>query len=286
MKRTLYLTFLVIILSCSLIEACSKSEKNDKGWKVYALEYGHSKRFKQSVLIRGGDRKKRVPLSWMSWLILGKDRNILVDTGFLSRETADKWSFDRFLPVPKILGELKLEKEDITDVVITHLHWDHAGNMTPYETADFWVQEEELEWAKTKLKGDRITSAAGIRQKDLDILARIDARGRLKKINGDREIAPGIFLRLGGKHTYATQWVEIKTGTDVGTIVLASDNAYLYENIEKKVPIGGCRDHLANKAAIIEMLEAASKTRLVVPGHDPLVSQRFGRVGPHCFEIK
>jgi glyoxylase-like metal-dependent hydrolase (beta-lactamase superfamily II) len=77
----------------------------------------------------------------------------------------------------------------------------------------------------------------------------------------------------GGKHTFASQYVAVPTRS--GTVVLASDNAYLYENLERHVAISQTLDAVSNVAAQARMLELAGTVRRIVPGHDPQVFTRF-----------
>jgi hypothetical protein len=98
--------------------------------------------------------------------------------------------------------------------------------------------------------------------------------GRVRLANGDaQEILPGIRVFTGGKHTFASQFVS--ANTRAGTVVIASDNAYLYENIDRRVAIAQTLDAASNVAAQGRMLELAGASRRIVPGHDPLVFARF-----------
>jgi glyoxylase-like metal-dependent hydrolase (beta-lactamase superfamily II) len=109
-------------------------------------------------------------------------------------------------------------------------------------------------------------------------------RGRVRLIEGDdQEIAPGIRVYTGGKHTYASQYVTVATRS--GAVVLASDNAYLYLNIEKRIPIAQTLDRDANLAAQRRMLRLAGEPRLIVPGHDPAVFARFPAVASNVVRI-
>ncbi len=103
-------------------------------------------------------------------------------------------------------------------------------------------------------------------------------------MNGDaQEILPGIVCYTGGKHTFASQFVGVKAKS--GTVVLASDNAYLYENLEKHVPIAATLDAVSNLRAQDRMKELAGDTRRIVPGHDPAVMKRFTEVAPGVVRI-
>jgi hypothetical protein len=94
-------------------------------------------------------------------------------------------------------------------------------------------------------------------------------------IDGDaREFLPGITAYTGGKHTYASQFIGVRTSA--GTVVIASDNMYLYENLNKRLPIAQTLDSASNLRAQDRMRTIASHPRLIVPGHDPAVFARFG----------
>jgi len=100
----------------------------------------------------------------------------------------------------------------------------------------------------------------------------------VRLIPGDSQtVLPGIRAYTGGKHTFASEFVGVHTAS--GTTVLASDNCYLYENLERHRPIAQTLDSVSNLAAQARMLRLASTPRLVVPGHDPLVFTRFPAPG-------
>ena len=120
---------------------------------------------------------------------------------------------------------------------------------------------------------------------DADMLAKLHQSGRVELVEGDgREILPGVTAYTGGKHTYASQYVSVHTAK--GTVVLASDNVYLYENLDHHVPIAQTLDAKSNLAAQDRMKKIASARRLIVPGHDPAALERFPSVGPDVVKIE
>ena len=100
----------------------------------------------------------------------------------------------------------------------------------------------------------------------------------------DREIIPGIRVFTGGKHTFASQFATVQS--EGGTIVLASDNAYLYENLSRHVPIAQTLDSASNLRAQSRMATLASDQRFVIPGHDPEVFVRFPAPGNGIARIR
>ncbi len=87
----------------------------------------------------------------------------------------------------------------------------------------------------------------------------------------------GVVAYTGGKHTYACQYFGVATA--VGTVVVAPDSLYLYENLEKHLPLAATLDPDADLRAQTRMLTITSSPRLIIPGHDPAVFERFPKPG-------
>jgi glyoxylase-like metal-dependent hydrolase (beta-lactamase superfamily II) len=170
-----------------------------------------------------------------------------------------------------------LRADEITDVVITHTHWDHADGMDLFPNARIWIQKDELgyyageAWQSNDKHED---THGGIDPDDVLTLVKLNTQGRVGLVNGDaQQIIPGITCYTGGKHTYQSQYVGVQTAA--GTVVLASDNMYLYENLEKHVPISATLDAASNLRAQDRMKQIAARPSLIIPGHDPAVFARF-----------
>jgi len=117
------------------------------------------------------------------------------------------------------------------------------------------------------------------------MLAGLMRAGRVELVAGDSvEIIPGIRVFTGGKHTFASQFATVATAS--GPVVLASDNAYLYENLEQRRPIAQTLDSASNLAAQARMLRLAGSVDRVVPGHDPAVFVRFPTPGDGVARIR
>lgn len=250
-------------------------------YRVFAMEYGRSKRFRRSTLIRSADREARQDLSWQAWLVAGKGRFVLVDTGFREKSVGKGYRFQRFEPITEPLRRVGVKAQQIDDVIITHVHWDHAGNTSPFTNANFWIQEESLRWSQKLVS--KSPRKAGVRREDIEALGALEREKRLTLVNGDREIIDGISVFAGGRHTPGVQWVSVRTGVE--TIVLATDIAYVYENIETETPPGGTYDPARDLEQIRRMLKTASRPELIIPGHDPLVLTRNPRRGKNIVEI-
>jgi glyoxylase-like metal-dependent hydrolase (beta-lactamase superfamily II) len=109
-------------------------------------------------------------------------------------------------------------------------------------------------------------------------------QSRVGLVNGDlQEIIPGITCYIGGKHTYQSQYVGVSAKD--GVVVLASDNMYLYENLDKHLPIAQTLDADSNLRAQDRMKQIAASTRLIVPGHDPAMFERFPKTSSRTVRI-
>ena len=104
-----------------------------------------------------------------------------------------------------------------------------------FPKAQIWIQGDELQYYAAEAWQSK-DAHSGIDPDDVLTLVKLNTEGPVSVVDGDaREILPGVTCYTGGRHTYASQYVGVNTKT--GTVVLASDNMYLYENLEKRVPI-------------------------------------------------
>ena len=249
------------------------------GYTIEAIRFATIPQFRVSSLVVGADPSERIDLAAIVWLIRGGGRNILFDTGY-HRATP---GFDRFKTTDYIRPDeaVKLagvEPARITDVVISHVHWDHMGGLDLFPEATVWIQRAEYEYYMGQSWQPGQTRGADI--EDLVALLKRNAAGKVRLVDGDdREILPGVRVYTGARHTFASQYIRI-AGTP--TFVLASDNCYLYRNLEAKSAIAQTfaeSDRPANVAAFERMIALAGARERVVPGHDPRQFDRFPTSG-------
>ena len=267
--------FRVSLLALMALGVAAAPAKAPPTYEVYAVRYATLPRFRVSSLITGADTSRRLDIAMMVWVIKGGGRAILVDAGFHRDDLVNRWHPTDFSPPSEAIGKLGIKPEDVTDVIVSHVHWDHLDGVDLFPRAKVWIQREEFE--------HHLDSAGAVRDRAIDaadakILASIAREGRVMLVDGDgKEIIPGITVYTGGKHTFASQFATATTSA--GTVVLASDNAYLYENFAKHVPIAQTLDSASNLRTQTRMLSLASDPRLIVPGHDPEVFVRFPTPG-------
>ena len=241
-------------------------------WRIEAIRYATVHDFPVAALVTGADTTRKTDIAMMFWHLQGPPgRHVLVDAGFYRQKFLDDWKPADFVRPSDALAAAGTPADSVTDLVISHIHWDHLDGADLFPHARVWIQRAEYEYY-VGANGEPLHSA--IDTVDAAMLARLKGAGRVRLIPGDAvEILPGIKVYTGGKHTFASQYVGVRTAA--GTVVLASDNLYLFENLEKHRPIAQTLDSTLNLAAQERMKKIASDVRLIVPGHDPAVFVRF-----------
>jgi glyoxylase-like metal-dependent hydrolase (beta-lactamase superfamily II) len=249
-------------------------------YEVYAVRFATETSYPTRYLVVGADSARRSQLAFTVWLIRGGGRTVLMDAGFYRPKFVDRWKPVGFMKPSDALAALAVKPEQVTDIIISHIHWDHLDGADLFPNARVWLQRDEYEHY-TNDSGAVLDRA--IDADDAKMLAALKRAGRVRLIPGDStEIMPGITVFTGGKHTYASEYATVHAilaGGRTGTVVLASDNAYLYENLEKHRPITQSLDTLSNLRAQERMARLASEPRLIVPGHDADVFVRFPKPG-------
>jgi len=272
---------LALVLMSSLSLAQNQSPRQ---YEVYALSYGVYPDFPVSALLTGADNTRKIDLQMMIWLIKSPGKNILVDTGCYHENVVKGKGIKDLIKASDAIAKLGLSAADITDVIITHMHWDHADGMDLFPHAKIWIQKEEYGYY-TGAAWQAGGKAGGIEPDDVLTIVKLNTAHKVNLVDGDdREIIDGIKVYTGGRHTFASQYVSVRTAS--GTVVIASDNMYLYENLEKHAPIAQTFDAESNLKAQDRMKQMASRPDLIVPGHDPMVFVKFPKPGNGVAKIE
>jgi len=276
MRSLVLVTFSVVVLLT--LPVSSRPQSYQTNYEIYVLSYGVYPNFSISNLVAGADQNRKIDLQMMIWLIKGPGgTNILVDTGCYHDKFVKGLGIKGFIKPSETLAKLGLSAGDITDVIITHMHWDHADGIDLFPNAKIWIQKDEYGYY-TGAAWQPGGKSGGIDPDDVLALVKLNIAHKVNLVDGDdREIIDGIRVYTGGRHTFASQYVGVRTAG--GTVVIASDNMYLYENLEKHVPIAQTFDAESNLKAQDRMKQIASRPDLIVPGHDPAVFIKFPKPG-------
>jgi glyoxylase-like metal-dependent hydrolase (beta-lactamase superfamily II) len=276
--------WLLAVVALPLVASCALAPRAAaRDTEVYAIRYGSLRDFPVSALIAGADTSRRIDVALTIWLIRRPDgRTVLVDAGFYRDKFMQRWKPADYQRPSDAIRALGVAPEDVTDVIVSHVHWDHMDGADLFPRARIWIQRDEY--------AHHVDDAGAVRDRAVDsldaaMLSTMMRAGRVNLVDGDGvEIMPGITVYTGGRHTWASQYVRVATANSA--VVLASDNAYLYENLERHLPIAQTLDRTANLAAQDRMWTLASSPRLVVPGHDPEVFRRFPAPGNGVARIR
>src|SRR5215475_2927327 len=249
-------------------------------FSIQAIRYGNSPGVPVNALVMGPPKDEKVDIAFVIWLIRGGGHNILFDSGFHREQWFKFFTVTDFLRPDEVVKLAGVQPEEVTDIVISHAHWDHMGGIDLFPKATVWIQKEEFRYytgEAWQAGGDH----GGIDPEDVKELVRLNTEGRLRLVDGDnQEILPGIRAFTGARHTYASEYLRVETA-DGKPFVLASDNCYLYRNLVEHAASATFSeaDRPANIAAQKRMIELAGSADRVVPGHDPEQFRRYPTQG-------
>ncbi len=241
-------------------------------YEILAIKYGEfSKRKRYESFISADDHDGPHPITYFVWLIRNAKRSILVDSGFDAAEGAKRGRQVERLPAAalELIGS---SANRIEDLIVTHLHYDHAGTLSAFPAARLHLQAAEMAYATGTAMCHAHLRYPSTAEHVCEMVRRIYS-GRVEFHDGDGEIAPGVSVHKIGGHSRGLQCVRVMTAS--GPVVLASDASHFYENFEagKVFPIVvDVEDTLKGYARLKQL---AASERRVIPGHDPLVLQRY-----------
>ncbi|WP_313297724.1 N-acyl homoserine lactonase family protein [Diaphorobacter sp.] len=243
---------------------------------VFAIKYASVNRPRQSNFLEpvDGDPDAPMPLDFFVWLVRGGGRSLLVDTGFSQVSAIARQRGFLKEPWDSLLA-LGIAPAEIADVAITHLHYDHAGNVHQFPHARIWLQEREIAYATGKCMCDPKQNHF-FALDDIGVVLKRLYAGEVRLIDGRHELAPGLELHRVGGHTDGLQIVRVMTSK--GWIVLASDAAHYYENLQRRNPFPAIysKQDMMDGYALIQSLADGDDN--IVPGHDPLVCEKYPRL--------
>jgi glyoxylase-like metal-dependent hydrolase (beta-lactamase superfamily II) len=266
-------SFLIVAILSALLGASATPE-----YSIQAIRYASSPDVPVSELVVGGPKDQKIEIAMVVWLIRGGSRTILFDSGFHRDTFVKDFPMKDYLRPDKAVEAAGVKPQEVTDIVISHAHWDHMGGIDLFPRAHVWIQKEEYRYYTMDAwqpGGDH----GGIDPEDVKELVQLNTEGRIHLVDGDNvEIFAGIRAYTGARHTYASQYLRVEGNP---TFVLASDNCYFYLNLSSHLASAtfSDADHPANIAAQARMIELAGSADRVVPGHDALQFQKFPTEG-------
>ncbi len=257
-------------------------------YSIWAFRYARSnmpRDFFGGTLVESNTGTVRNPMVY-SAILGGADggaaKPIVIDTGMKGDFSPSGKGYENVEDPATVLAKVGLAPDEIETVILTHLHFDHAGNLDRFPNATFHVQRAEYDgWKRVFEMPDGLGSdnarwpLSSINPADFEILDALIADGRVAFLDGDAVIAPGVTCRLArDTHTFGSQWVEIETSD--GPYVVAGDCVYWYANIERMWPPAYVQGNTWNLIETYRRLRALLGDDIgrIVPGHDPELFER------------
>jgi glyoxylase-like metal-dependent hydrolase (beta-lactamase superfamily II) len=241
-------------------------------FELFAIRYAvHSGRSAGENFIGGDSHDQGSNLDYFVWLARRGAEVVLVDTGF-GPEAATQRRRTLLRRPSEGLALLGIDAADISTIVLTHLHYDHAGGLAEYPNAVFHVQEREASYAT----GPCMCHARLRDPYDVEDTVRFVRNVYAERVVFHRdtsELLPGMTLHRIGGHTAGLQAVRVWTRR--GWVMLASDASHLYENMRHGLPfpiVHNVGDMLEGYRTLRRLADSEDH---IVPGHDPLVMQLY-----------
>lgn len=243
----------------------------DTPWEVYAIRYARHERTASANFLNGDPHDGPMPIDYFVWAIKGPDRCFVVDMGF-DAATAKARGRELLRCPGEGLRMIGVDPAGVEDLIVTHLHYDHAGNFDLFPNAAFHLQDREMAFATGRHMCHGFLNHPFDVEHVVQTVHRV-YQGRVRFHDGDRQIAPGLSLHRVGGHSDGLQCVRVLTRR--GWVVLASDAAHFYANMEQNRPFS-VAFHIGDMLDAFRRLDSlATSPAHVVPGHDPLVLARY-----------
>ena len=240
-------------------------------FEVYAVRYA-TREARSGEHFHGHDpHDAPMPMDYFVWAAVSPEHTVVVDAGFTA-EVAARRGREHLRCPTEGLRELGIDCTRVPYVILTHLHYDHVGNLEKFPGATFVLQEEEMAFWTGRYAG-REHFRTTVEVDDVVYLVRKNFEGRVRFVDGHEEIVPGIEVYRTGGHSAGLQVVRVKTSR--GSVVLASDATHFYANIEEDRPYSIVSDLARMYGAFDVVRSLADSSAHVVPGHDPSVMERF-----------
>lgn len=250
-------------------------------YEIYAIKYAHHDRNAPLNFIDGDPHDVPMPLDYFVWAIKNAERTLVLDTGFAAAIGAKRHR--QFIRSPgdglKMIG---IDPDKVEDVVLSHMHFDHCGNHDLFPRARYHLQDKEMEYCTGRCMCHDYLRRA-FEADDVQAMVGKVFEGRVRFHKGTSEVAPGVTVHHVGGHSSGLQLTRVRTRR--GWVVLSSDASHFYANFEGARPFPVV-------ASVIEMLDGyrtlyqlATSPRHIIPGHDPLVLERYPAAAPGLDEI-
>ncbi len=240
-------------------------------YEIYAIRYAMRNVNRPANFVGGDPHDGPMNMDYFVWLVRNAERSIVLDTGF-NAAMAKKRARTLLRTPAEGLSMMGLQAKDVSEIVISHMHYDHVGTFDEFPHARFHLQDAEMAYATGRNMGYR-QFGHSYEPDEVCGMVRLVFDGRVNFIDGEAGIAPGISLHRVGGHTDGVQCMRV--WTQRGWVVLASDTSHYYEHFEQ-YRVFPTTYNLGDVMRGYETLRRlADSMQHIIPGHDPLVMKRY-----------
>ena len=262
----------------------SGCKKKSDHYQVFAVKYLELKTTSAKNAAIGANPNDSVKNCFMVWLLKGDNgRTILVDAGYTD---TSKIRSNKYVRPDLVLQRMNVFPSDISDLILTHPHWDHIGGISLFPKATIWMQRADFDYYVSG-KWQEDGHSEGFTKDNIPDILNVQAQGRLKLVEGDSiEIIPGIRVFTGSRHSWENQYLLINANSKNDKILLASDASWFYYNLNHLLSVPLVIDPVSYVKALRRMKTLVTDPDMIIPGHDDLVFSKFPEVAEWIVKIE
>jgi len=271
--------------------AAAKVSSTETTYEVFALKYLGPYNYKLAKALYQTGWAEDFQVHFYIWVVRNKKNGevILVDTGtdtVMGQKFISLSAGSVFVPPSQLVARLGIQPEQVTKVVLTHMHVDHVGGMVDfprlYPKAQFYVQKKEFEfWVNSPLAQRPPFKMFGYNL-GAQAVAELAKTKRLTIVDGDRLIEPGMELLLSPGHTPGLQALLLPTAK--GQTIVGSDSSHIFRGFKEDMPSGIVTD-IPAWLLTFDKLRAKAPLENIFPGHDVLMATDFPKVAEDITQL-
>ena len=240
-------------------------------YEIFAVKYAERTGTRGTIFVHGDPHDAPLGMDYFVWVMRSAERTVVLDVGFGKAEGERRGR--TFLRCPtEGLAMLGIDAGAIDDVIISHMHYDHAGNLELFPNARFHIQDDEMAYVTGRAMTHKALRGSFVLADVQQMVAALYG-DRVVFHDGDEDLFPGISLHHIPGHTRGMQSVRVHTAR--GWVVLASDAAHYYECLTDGRPFQTHENMYLMLEGYRRLRQLAEDDAHIVPGHDPDVLARY-----------